>query len=536
MDGERFGKYRLIKKIAAGGMAEIFYARIFGPSGFAKDLVVKKILPNLADQKDFIDMFADEARIVARMNHPNIVQVFDFGSIDNQYYIAMEYVNGRDLRQVIDRHKALGRPMDVRVALAVVRDVARALQYAHSMRDENGTPLGVIHRDVTPRNILISFQGGVKLTDFGVAKARARISHTRTGIIKGKFGYMAPEQVTGREVDSRMDIFSLSSVLWETMALKRLFSGNSEAEILGRLLHQTVPSIQEYCPEHSRCVQELLNEGLAKDPDMRFQSASELDRAARDCMGLMAGGEPDIGAYMKDLFGVEEPALPPVFLKNLSVNKAVKTDIIPDEETLVANPLPEDETLITDDVVEQADALLKMPENESNFVESGTKNGLSRMFYAIIIIILAVLGIGIWTFRQGNNDNMKVTETIVSGRKTAKTVKSVSEPVPVRISTRESDTRALTNTGRGLVKTPVLTQTHSRRHHAIKYGKLTLSAIPWALVWIDGKKQGVTPVVSLRIRAGRHRIKLKMGKVVRKFRLNLKPGRTLKKIVKMGDD
>lgn len=524
MNGEKFGKYRLIKKIAVGGMAEIFYASIFGPSGFKKDLVVKKILPNLASQKDFIDMFADEARIVAQMNHPNIVQVFDFGDIDGHYYIAMEYVKGRDLRQVIDRHKTLGRPMDVKFALAVVRDVAKALQYAHSMRDENGRPLGIIHRDVTPRNILISFQGAVKLTDFGVAKARARITHTRAGVLKGKFGYMAPEQVMGRDVDSRMDIFSLSSVLWETMALKRLFYGNSEAEILGKLLHQTVPSIQEYCPEHYNCVQELLNEGLAKDPDMRFQSAAELARAARDCMGLLDGDEPDIGVYMKELFGVEEQTF-----QDAPGIESKKT--MSDEQTLAmdtGDTGPQDKTLMVDEVIESPVAGTQGLQKDENIASSGAKHGFWGLVFAILVV-LAGSGIGIWAFTRGNNSKKaeipsKISKIVTPGR----------QPTPTRIYLRiNNEKNGLTIPRRQVADLTVRTQRHKRMVHKSKPGTLTLNAIPWALVWIDGKKHGVTPISNLRLNAGTHRVRLMMGKKSKRFRLVIRAGHKLTKIVDM---
>ncbi len=536
MEGELFGKYRLIKKIAVGGMAEIYYARMSGPSGFQKDLVVKKVLPALASQKDFIDMFADEARIVARMNHPNIVQVFDFGNIEGQYYIAMEYVNGRDLRQVIDRHKAIGRPMDAQFALAVARDVAKALQYAHSMTDEHGKPLGIIHRDVTPKNILISFQGAVKLTDFGVAKARARITHTRTGVLKGKFAYMAPEQVMGRQIDHRMDLFSLSTVLWETLSLQRLFKGDSEAEILGRLLHQTIPSIRDFCTEHSECIQGILNEGLAKDPDLRFQSAGEMVMAIRDCMSVMGGMEPDIGAYMKEIFGVED-----LQTQAMGTARDDVADESEDDRTLAMSEVEAQAVDAQGPAVQPEDKTVALPESEPAVqegqdaaVEPQARRSRTWLFALIILVLSGGLGAAWWFAGRGTKkDAGYVPAPEASGPQHPRTIPRHRVALPrITMHIRNLDTHDMQRPRHTkVVDIPSMAKKHHRR--VVKTGILSLNAVPWAYVSIDGKAHGVTPVISLRLRAGRHRIVLKMGRIRKQIHVVIRPGRKLRKLVQM---
>jgi eukaryotic-like serine/threonine-protein kinase len=194
---ENYGSYQLIKRLAAGGMAQIYLARQKGPEGFEKLLVVKRILPHLAENEEFVRMFLDEARIAARLNHPNIVQIYNLGAQGDSYFIAMEYIHGEDVRRVWKRADRLGMPMPSPLVCRVIIDACSGLDYAHKRVDQTGRPLGIVHRDVSPQNILATFEGGVKVVDFGIAKAADQATVTRSGVLKGKYSYMSPEQASG---------------------------------------------------------------------------------------------------------------------------------------------------------------------------------------------------------------------------------------------------------------------------------------------------------------------------------------------------
>src|SRR3990170_2643835 len=237
---DRFGPYQLIDRVAIGGMAEVFKAKRAGVEGFEKIVAVKRILPHLSENKEFLDMFVDEAKMVAGLAHPNIVQIFDLGRIEKSYYIAMEYIHGRDLRTIMRRAREKGLRMPLDLSLRVVGQVCAALEYAHRKKDERGQPMQIVHRDVSPQNILISFEGDVKLVDFGIAKAATKASNTDRGALRGKLLYMSPEQAWGRPIDRRSDVFSLGIVLYEMLTETKPFVGaGTEVSIL-ELVRQCV--------------------------------------------------------------------------------------------------------------------------------------------------------------------------------------------------------------------------------------------------------------------------------------------------------
>jgi eukaryotic-like serine/threonine-protein kinase len=212
-----FGQYELIERLAAGGMAELFKARVVGSHGFVKPIVIKRILPHLAADPQFVDMFIDEAKITARLSHPKIVQVMALGTENDQPFIAMEYVEGMDVLQLLRQTKALGEGVPVELAVHICHEVLDALDYAHQATGAAGAPLGIVHRDISPGNVLVSRRGDVKLADFGIARAVERQQHTATGTLKGKYGYMSPEQIVGADLDGRSDLFSVGIVLAELL-------------------------------------------------------------------------------------------------------------------------------------------------------------------------------------------------------------------------------------------------------------------------------------------------------------------------------
>ncbi len=271
-----FGKYYLTEKIAIGGMAELYRAKRVGVAGFEKLLVIKKILPHLSLHEEFVSMFINEAKIAAQLTHTNIVQIFDLGKIEDSYYIAMEYVWGKDLKAVLKKGKEKKLPVSMEHALQIISKACAALDYAHKKKDLKGNELNLIHRDVSPQNILVSYDGDVKLVDFGIAKAASKTSDTRTGVLKGKIAYMSPEQAWGRPIDRRSDIFSLGIVLYELLTGEMLFKGDTDLNTLEKVREAKVIPPAKLNKDIPKEIEDILLKALAKEPQERYQSASEM--------------------------------------------------------------------------------------------------------------------------------------------------------------------------------------------------------------------------------------------------------------------
>ncbi|HLE21678.1 MAG TPA: serine/threonine-protein kinase [Vicinamibacteria bacterium] len=273
-----YGQYLLLDRIATGGMAEVFRAKRRGVEGFEKTVAVKRILPHLSDNKEFVEMFINEAKMVAGLSHPNIVQIFDLGKIENTYYIAMEYIEGMDLRAILARLRGKETILNVDLSALIATRVASALEYAHRHRDASGKPLQIVHRDVSPPNILISREGEVKLVDFGIAKAAIKAHSTDSGSLRGKLLYMSPEQAWGRSLDKRSDIFSLGVVLFEILAGRSLFMSTSEMSILERVREAHFLTPSSFNPAIPIELEAVVAKSLKKEPDDRYQDASEMLR------------------------------------------------------------------------------------------------------------------------------------------------------------------------------------------------------------------------------------------------------------------
>lgn len=278
------GRYELLEKLGAGGMAEVYKARQTGVDGFEKLVVLKKILPGFAQNQSFIDMLKAEARLTSVLQHPNIVSVLDLGEEQGQWYITMELVDGYDLLRILARCAERRVRVPVDIACHIVSEVCAGLHYAHRAKDIYGKPLNIIHRDVSPSNIILSKDGHVKIMDFGVAKARTEDSRGSRHVLRGKLGYMSPEQVKGEEIDHRADLFSLGIVLFETLTLKRLFLGKTDLETLVNIREANIEKrFQKYSYLDSD-VQEVLRHALARDPDKRFSSAQEFQNVLNDVL------------------------------------------------------------------------------------------------------------------------------------------------------------------------------------------------------------------------------------------------------------
>ncbi len=301
----RYGRYELLGRLAYGGMAEIFLAREANVSAH-RMLVVKRVLPHVAEDQHFVDMFVDEARLAMQLNHPNICHVYSFGEEEGTYYIAMEWVNGKPLSKVIRRAREQGG-LPVPVALKIIGQVAEALDYAHRACDAAGEPLGIVHRDVSPQNIMVSYDGVVKLLDFGIAKATSHSTRTEAGIIKGKFAYMSPQQCVGEPIDGRADIFALGICLFEALTGKNPFRRKTEFETMTRIVGDPTPSAKERRSELPDEVEEIVQTALMKQPERRYQSAGELQLAIESeipKLGMVVSSSR-IGELMTRLFADE---------------------------------------------------------------------------------------------------------------------------------------------------------------------------------------------------------------------------------------
>lgn len=282
-------------------MAEIYLATSTGPEGFHKEVVIKRIRSFLAGDSDFVEMFKAEARLASRLEHPNVVQIFDFDKHEDTYYLAMEYVRGCSVWELRRRCREQGRALPAVLVAQVGVLVARGLHYAHRLVVD-GQPLHLVHRDVTPQNVLLSLDGAVKLTDFGIAK-RAGHKHTAPGVLKGKFSYMSPEQARGDEVDARTDLFALGVVLWEMLTGGRLFDGDSEVAVLKAVQQSAIAPPARLNPEVPQDLSEVVLRALQRDPALRFQTAGELERALGECVLRHARSvdDTDVGAFVRQV-------------------------------------------------------------------------------------------------------------------------------------------------------------------------------------------------------------------------------------------
>lgn len=352
---EQFGKFLLLEKLASGGMAEIYLAKSIGASGVNKFLAIKRILPQYSENTEFINMFKEEAKIAVNLNHSNVVTINEFGFEKNQFYLVMEYVEGKNLRQINNDLRKLNLELSLEQIIFIVKEVAAGLDYAHRCIDgTTGKPLNITHRDMSPQNIMISFEGDIKVIDFGIAKAETQLEATKAGTLKGKFGYMSPEQAEGYPIDSRTDIFSLGIILWELLAQERLFSGGNEAAILRKIRDCQVPPISKFNPSVPRELEGIVLKALAKDKSLRYQKASDL---YKDLNRFLNTNYPEFSGSDLSLFFKQ------AFSENYSEqrNKLIqysKVQAVHSEEKIKVRKTSNEETLIEQNNHDHEEALV----------------------------------------------------------------------------------------------------------------------------------------------------------------------------------
>ena len=300
---KRFGKYVLHERIAAGGMAEVFAGSLSGDAGFERAVAIKRILPALNQDAEFVRMLVDEAKIAVQLSHSNIAQVLDLGCHEGSYFIAMEFVDGRDFRSILERERARGRAVPLGVACHVAMKVAEALDHAHRATGKQGEPLNVIHRDVSPQNVLLSYEGEVKVVDFGLAKAAGRVTETQHGVVKGKLAYLSPQQALGEPIDHRSDIYSLGLVLFELLTGRRMFDFPSDVDTVLAVQASEVTPLRQVAPHLPAHLEAIVSRAVERDPDLRYATAmqlhDDLEVFVYEANALVT--RQDLAAYLSEL-------------------------------------------------------------------------------------------------------------------------------------------------------------------------------------------------------------------------------------------
>jgi len=373
----KFGKYLLLERIAVGGMAQLYRAKITGAEGFERLIAIKMIHPHLSEDKDLVNAFIDEAKLAALLNHQNIVQIYDFGLMENSYFIAMEYLLGKDLRYIVHKSQKEGMPLTLEYALYITSRICSGLDYAHHLTDSKGEPLHIIHRDISPQNILITYEGEVKIVDFGIAKAASLNTATPDGIIKGKASYMSPEQASGQKIDFRSDIFSTGIILYELVTQKRMFTGDTWS-ILAKAREGKFEPPEAVMGGLPPKVYEILRKALAKEVDHRYPSCGEMLAEIEACLGELnwrpsARGLAD---YMKKLFEEEMEE------ESKRAGREAGATVADQEETLGKD------WEAVEEILEKAKATAE---------DSSPPKKNRKIFYVAVPVILALIGM-VWAF------------------------------------------------------------------------------------------------------------------------------------------
>jgi len=299
-------KYILLDRIGIGGMAEVYRCKLIRQKGFEKIIVLKKLLPHVAQDKEIVDNFIDEARLAALLQHENIISIYDFGELDGSYFIAMEYLFGKDLHTIMQRAKEINVPMEAGRALRIAAKICAGMEYAHSLTDLKHSPLHLIHRDLSPHNVFITYDGKVKIIDFGIAKAELYDNHTQVGVLKGKISYMSPEQLAGEKIDLRSDIFSIGILLYEMLSGQRMYKGDTATLIRKCMLVEYVEP-EKTCPGLRKEIYDILHKALQKDKTKRYQSCGSMRSDIDDCLFNMKQRVDDrsLQDYVRQVFAVE---------------------------------------------------------------------------------------------------------------------------------------------------------------------------------------------------------------------------------------
>jgi eukaryotic-like serine/threonine-protein kinase len=492
------GRYEVVRKLASGGMAEVFLARSKGPQGFSKTLVLKQILPHLAEDESFVQMFLAEAKIAALLSHPNIVQIFDFGELDGAYFLAMEYVEGVDLRRLCKSLNRQKLSIPPEIAARIFSDVCQGLEYAHEFRHPHtGEPLNLVHRDLSPDNILVSTSGSVKLLDFGIAKAGSVVDVTRSRVLKGKYSYMSPEQIRGETLDARSDLFSLGIVLYELLTGRKPFVSVTGDEGLGTMnavLTSTPAKARELRPDLPPALEDILKMALAKPRDGRYQTCRQLQEDL-DGYLLSTGrttGAREVAEWVNELEVSERSVARP---KRGSQELEKAPTLILSERTERPKPPPK-------------------PTPPETLPPS------TRGIWTLGVAVAVVVAVAWWALKPDVPPPVQDSAP-----------PSIERPEP-RLALPTMDGPGEPNPPQQQQQQPQPKQEEARDAplptRAKRYA-VELRIRPYAEVWIDGKKQGETPLPPIRLTEGKHLIRLRNEELKKDLQLPfiVGPGKTV---------
>jgi serine/threonine protein kinase len=525
--GQRLGRYELIERIGAGGMAEVFLARLVG---YQKLVVIKRILPHFALQEDFIEMFTDEARIATTLDHPNVVQTFEVGVEESHCYMAMEYLPGEDLRSIFGRVARRGERIPVEHALHVVKCVAAGLHYVHEKHDFEGRALNIVHRDVNPQNVFVTYDVGVKLLDFGVAKAENRLVKTRTGMVKGKVAYMSPEQCRAQPLDRKSDVFSLGIVLYELTVGVRLFGGDGNFDVMKQVVEGWVPWPHDFVPDYDPALEKLVMRALERDPAARHASARALEAAIEEYAHerRLRCSQLALSEWMQSVFSDRASAWQRVSASPEAgvIGAHVKSK----REERKADVAAGDRRQRTE--VRRADA----PTDKLDL-----RSRLGRRWLAALAMLLAVLASAGLAWRLAGAP----TPAAPLAPEPVATAPLAHPPAPVAVVAPPPEAPLVPPPRKSVVKRPprkpervtAVTPPPAAPPEApppapVGDGTLVLASSPWCHVSVDGVSHGTTPV-TLKLKAGTHTVVVSNPefRVHRTLSVEVQEGRTLRKML-----
>lgn len=518
-----FGKYHIFATLGRGGMADVYLSVARGPIGFNKLVVVKRLRAQLADEVAFREMFLDEARLAARLNHPNIVNTYEVGEHKESYYIAMEYLEGQPLNKVL-KDSIRGRvPLSYAVCARIAADGLAGLHYAHELTDYDGRPLKIIHRDISPHNLFVTYEGQVKVVDFGIAKAALSSTETEAGVLKGKVAYMAPEQAIGAAIDCRADVFSMGIVLWELVARRRLFQGDNAAVTLHKLMNEPIPSVASVVPSVPAKLDAIISKALAKDADDRYSSALEFRRALEEFIAVSGESpRPDVIADAMDaLFHgtrVEVSAKIRVYMSRFQTEGAPPPSMHPLTSATVAR-LGSASGSGTGSGSLLALGASSPPHSLVHAAGTGTlaapaaAPAASSLLPAVALGAIAlVVAVSIWVFGGSKPANPSpIPQSVVAieppappPTTTAPTVLLAPPPVAAGVvPTNRPHTTGLPASGPTKAVTKPTVEAAKEEP-----GFLTLDSRPWSRVSEGGRALGVTPLNRVSLPAGAHTLTL----------------------------
>jgi serine/threonine protein kinase len=509
-----FGKYRLLRTIARGGMAELYLAIQRGPQGFEKVLVLKCVLPELCQVHDFVQMFLDEARLAAHLDHNNVVRVYDFGEVDGQYYLAMEYLPGEDLASVVQMARRSQKQLPVETVADIAIGALMGLNFAHELIDARGRPLNIVHRDVSPSNIIVTYHGVVKLVDFGIARAETNVQKTSAGMLKGKFAYVSPEQVRGTAVDCRSDIFALGAVLYELLTGARLFKRDSDLATLNAVIEGPIER-----PSRSRkgvppLLDDIVIRALTREVNERYQTAGEM---ADDLSAFLVNqgyvrSERRLADFISGLFGEQRK------MGKLRVAQASLAEADADVQTTpsVLKNLPKDLSPLRGRDTGQGPAIPPdyLRDNETapaTVAETKPQPKRAKPWLVAVVAggVMGLAAVAAYVFLR--------TPSSPASLQTLGGPVALYAPPPAALPLPPSAPSPAPAPAPGAPNTEVapppaapapVAATAPQQKKAVARGKLTLDTSPWAEVFLNGRKLGDTPLINVSLPAGRYTLTL----------------------------